>query len=304
MKMNLPSKLQLSAEDRALLAGAEGSDLPALGPPPITLNQPLSPAVLPGDGRVQGAVVGGYVVPWNDEWIATEEYRSVIFAFTEDFREYRPNRGGLAHVHPTIPADARWRDDKTPKGHYRDTNDNPVEDTINCFMLVVNLKPVPFGGVFRFSRSALTVGRELGSRAQRLKVDGENISGMVIGLWEWTSRLAPGANSTSFYLPVPTLLGRLGERMGPTLAQVRLAAQLRQKFKEGLPWAPEPTAAAPEIAAQPDGSPSRIPSSPRLSDGAPKFTSGKQVADAPREQAPPPSLESDYGFDGDSDITF
>ncbi len=302
--MNLPSKLQLSAEDRALLAGAEGSDLPALGPPPITLNQPLSPAVLPGDGRVQGAVVGGYVVPWNEESIAIERYRSVIFAFTEDFREYRPNRGGLAHVHPTLPADARWRDDKNPKGHYRDSNDNPVEDTINCFMMVVNLKPEPFGGVFRFSRKALAVGRDLSNRAHRLKVEGENISGMVIGLWGWTSRLAPGANSSSFYLPVMTLLGKLGEPTGPTLAQVRLAAQLRQKFKEGLPWAPEPPAPSLKLAAQSEGSVSQVPSSPRLSDGAPKFTSGKQVWDAPREQAPPPSSENDYGFDADPDIPF
>jgi hypothetical protein len=179
--MNLPSKLQLSAEDKALLAGAEGPDLSGLGPPPITLNQPLSPAVLPGDGRVQGAAVGGWTLPWNDTWIAAELFSSVILGFTEDFREYRPNRGGLAQVHSAMPADARWRDDRTPRGHYRDSNDNPVEDTINCFMMVVNLKPEPFGGVFRFSRKALAVGRELENRAHRLKVEGENISGMVIG---------------------------------------------------------------------------------------------------------------------------
>jgi hypothetical protein len=264
MKMNLPSKLQLSAEDKALLAGASGADLPDLGPPPITLNSPLSPAVLPGDGNVPDAKVGGYVVPSNDKLIPVERFKSIVFAFTEDFREYRPNRGGLARVHPALPADARWHDDRTPKGHYRDSNDNQVDDTINCFMMVVNLKPEPFGRVFRFSRKALAVGRELENRAHRLKVEGENISGMVIGLWEWTSRLAPGANSTSFYLPVLTLLGKFGEPAGPTLAQVRLAAQLRQKFKEGLPWAPEPPAPQLKVSAPSERSVSQVPSSPRL----------------------------------------
>jgi hypothetical protein len=78
-----------------------------------------------------------------------------------------------------------------------------------------------------------------------LRIEGEKISGMVLGLWEWSSRLKPGANGTNFYLPVVTSLGKLGEANGPSLELVRFAAQLRQKFREGLPW--EPPAPPPEI---------------------------------------------------------
>jgi hypothetical protein len=47
----------------------------------------------------------------------------------------------------------------------------------------------------------------------------------------------------SWHVPVLTLEGVLGEPKGPTLEQVRLAAQLRQAFKQGLQ--------APELIAAP-----------------------------------------------------
>jgi hypothetical protein len=91
-------------------------------------------------------------------------------------------------------------------------------------------------------------------------------------------------NSTSFYLPVLALLGKLGEPTGPTVAQVRLAAQLRQKFKEGLPWAPEPPVELEKPA-------------PRQRSVT--ITSGKQALDDAR-----PLLPDRYdGPDGD-DIPF
>ena len=278
----------MSAEDRALLPDAQGSDLRARGPPPITLNQPLSPAVLPGEGHVQNAVVGGYVVPWNGTWISVERYHSLIVAFGDDHREYRPNRGGLAMVHPARPGDARWHDDKTPKGFYRDGNDNPVEETISCIQLIVGLKPASIGGVFRFARSALEVGRALCDRAQRLRIEGENISGMVLGLWEWSSRLKQ-ANGTNFYLPVVTSLGKLGEANGPSLELVRFAAQLRQKFREGLPWQPDPSVQPLEIAPQIEKLAQRR--------GSVEIRPGRGAWDEPPpEQAPPPDR-----YDGPDD---
>jgi hypothetical protein len=287
MKINMPSKLQLSDVDRALFAGASGADLADLGPTPITLNQALSPAVLPGDGNVPSAKLGGYVVPYNDKSIPVERFRSIVFAFTEDFREYRPNRGGLAcPPYSEMPADARWYDDRTPLGNYRD-NGNIVEDTINCFMLVVGLRPTTFGGVFRFARTSLTVGRDLGNRAQRLKVEGENIAGMIIGMWEWSSRHVPKPGGKSYYSPVLTLVGKLGEAKGPSLEWVRFAAQLRQKFKEGLPWAPEPPVPPGELEK------------PAAQQGSVTIKSGKQAWDDER----PPLPDRYDGPDGD-DIPF
>ena len=67
------------------------------------------------------------------------------------------------------------------------------------------------------------------------------ISGMILGLGEWSSRLEQRGDYR-WLLPRVELVGKLGQAGGPSFEQVRFAAGLRQSFKRALPWTPAPPA--------------------------------------------------------------
>ena len=63
-----------------------------------------------------------------------------------------------------------------------------------------------------------------------------------------TSRLEK-KDTRRWFLPVPTLIGKLGEPNGPSLADVLKDAELRQAFLKGLPLPGAPCAARDRSAA-------------------------------------------------------
>jgi hypothetical protein len=277
MSTSVSAQLQMTASDRALLAGVGDADLASKGPLQIKLLQNNSPELTAGTAEYLGdhARAGMFAVPHEGEWILTKSdqgYDFQLVAFTRAFLEWLAGRGGFVAPHSEKPGDAVWLDKggRHPTWDHEDVgaekagfwraNGNKVEETILAHKLVGNIGlKAPIAGVFGFRSTALAVGRDLGDRAQRLKVEGENIKGIILGKWKMTSRLEV-RNDYRWWLPVATLIGKFGEKTGPTLAEVRLAASLRQAFKEGLPWAPEP----PEPPAPPSEhiAPARIAPAP------------------------------------------
>ena len=65
-----------------------------------------------------------------------------------------------------------------------------------------------------------------------------------------TSRLEK-KDTRRWFLPVPTLIGKLGEPNGPSLADVLKDAELRQAFLKGLPLPGATRAASNRSAAAP-----------------------------------------------------
>jgi hypothetical protein len=88
-------------------------------------------------------------------------------------------------------------------------------------------------------------------------------------------------------LPVPILLGKLGERHGPSIDDVIVLAQLRQAFKEG---APLPESPETRVLAAP----------PREAGPKPIITSDRPALASP-EPSPPPPIESYDGPDASSE---
>ena len=90
-------------------------------------------------------------------------------------------------------------------------------------------------GFYRFSKTALPIGRDLTNRAQVLSVEGlDGVKGPVLGRYKMTSFLKKEDNRR-WYLPAIEYLGKLGQPNGPSLASVMELAQLRKTFLAGLP---------------------------------------------------------------------
>jgi hypothetical protein len=139
-----------------------------------------------------------------------------------------------------------------------------------------------------FSKTALRIGDELATRSQRLSVDGGELKGSVLGLFQMTTRLKT-EGARRWFLPVPTPIGKLGERAGPQLSDVLACAKLRQAFLEGapLPETPEP----PALAAPPQTPQPIITSGPALAE-----PSSPPPSPPPAEYAGPGEIDDDIPF--------
>ena len=81
------------------------------------------------------------------------------------------------------------------------------------------------------------------------KSQGDDIANPVTRKWRMTSQLERRGEHR-WYKPLATLLGKFGEPNGPTIEQVRLGAQLRKAFKDGMGWeAPLEPPTPPDLSA-------------------------------------------------------
>ena len=188
--------------------------------------------------------------------------------------------------YPEKPSGAVWREDAMGKRACLDDDGNSVVETLGCFMRLVNGQI----GRFDFSKTAKPIGDELATRSQRLSIKDGDLKGSVLGLFQLTTRLkVDGARR--WFLPAPILLGKLGEKTGPSLDSVIACAELRRAFKEGAPLPEMPE--TPALVA-----PARAPG-PR-----PVITSGRQALASPEPPPAPPPSEYAGPSEIDDDIPF
>jgi hypothetical protein len=271
----------LTPEQRALIAGVAAPDVPGKPLPPIKIAQSNSPELLDSpdnEACLPGAVAGGFIVPNREGRVfqpSPPGIRFQIFGWATVWHVYERRPDGSNQrigSHPEKPQGAMWREDGTGKRACLDDDGNSVVETLGCFMRLAGSGQI---GRFDFSKTAKPIGDELATRSQRLSTKDGDLKGSVLGLFQMTTRLkVDGARR--WFLPVPNLLGKMGEKNGPSVDDVIACAQLRQAFKEGapLPETPEPQAiAAPARQAGP----------------RPVITSGRQALANPEPQPPPPS---------------
>lgn len=189
--------------------------------------------------------------------------------------------------YPEKPSDAIWREIATGGRACLNEQGHAVIETLGCFMRLATTRQV---GRFDFSKTALHPGKELATRSQRLSVDGGELKGSVLGLFQMTSRLETQGRR-SWFLPVTILCGKLGEAAGPSPADVIACAQLRQAFLEGAPL-PE----TPETPA--------LTAPPREAGPRPIITSGRQALANPEPPPSPPPAEYAGPAELDDDIPF
>jgi hypothetical protein len=244
----MPKQIQpmaLTPEDEALIAGVQERDLAPPGPKLIAFLQNNSTKMLE---KVKSSKAGDYAVPREGEHLlckAAVGVPHVPVGYERFYVEWAANRGGYVDKHLKKPADARWlKANESPdrkQGFWRDSG-NKIEDTVFAHLLVLLDGREPFGATFPFRSTALNIGLDYENQAERIKVENTKLGGAVISKWRMTSRIERDGDF-SWYVPVLTLEGVLGEPKGPTLEQTRLAAQLRRAFKQGLQ--------APELIAAP-----------------------------------------------------
>jgi hypothetical protein len=282
--------IQLTPAERALLQGVAIPDLPVGALPSIKLLQTNSPELLNANDNemfLEGATAGGFVAPHREGRVflpSPPGFRFQIFGWDKFYYEYEKRADGTdgrpVDKHLDKPQDAHWLDAGVPKPGYYRANGNRIVETLGCYMRLPETGQV---GRFDFSKTALRIGRELADRSQRLKIEGEEIKGAVVGLFLMVSRVEK-KNDRRWFLPAPQFLGKLGAVNGPSLADVLACAALRQAFLKGAPL-PEPPE-QPAIAASP-------PERPR-----PIITSGGAALAGPE---PPPSAPPPTSYDGPDD---
>jgi hypothetical protein len=243
----MPKQIQpmaLTPEDEALITGVRERDLAPPGPKLIALLQNNSTRMLE---KVKSSKPGDYAVPREGEHLlfkATIGVPHVPVGYERFYVEWAANRGGYVDKHLKKPADACWlKANESPdrKQGFWLANGNKLEDTVFAHLLVLLDGRDPFGATFPFRSTALNIGLDYENQAERIKVENTKLGGAVVSKWRMTSRIERDGDF-SWHVPVLTLEGVLGEPKGPTLEQVRLAAQLRRAFKESLP-APIPITA-------------------------------------------------------------
>lgn len=244
----LKSSSFLTPEDLALLAETAGDDLPSGLVGLIKLMQGMSAEMAPTHTKyVDGAALGDFVIPRQDEQLLVKGaigYSYLVIGAECHWPEYLPARGGFVESHDRKPPDTRWlKPDASPdgrEGNYRD-NGNRVEETWYGHLLILpDAGGEPFPASYAFHSTACPIGKDMLRRAGRkVVIDGVSVSNPALIKWRMTSRPEKG-NGSPYYLPVPTIVGRAGEKNGPTPDEWRRAAQLRKTFKQGLPVEEEP----------------------------------------------------------------
>jgi hypothetical protein len=296
--MNTQIASTLTPQQRALISGVAAPDVAGKPLPPIRLLQSNSPDLLDSPDNemfLPGAVAGGFAIP-NREGRTFQPsppgIRFGIFGWSTTWHIYekRPD-GSNQRVDslPQKPSDAVWRESADGRRACVNDQGHAVVETLSAYVRLAGTGQV---GRYDFSKTAKRVGDELATRSQRLSTKDGELKGSVLGLFQMTSRLEQ-QGARRWFLPVPILLGKMGEKNGPSVDEVLKAAELRQAFLNGapLPESPNrPAITAPQLEArQPETRPRAV------------FTSGHQ---APVRPEPPPPAAYAGPAEIDDDIPF
>jgi hypothetical protein len=275
----------------ALVADVSGADLPPATPKLASLIQAGSADLL---DQLEGSAAGDYAVPVPAGYKLVKGATGIVVVpvyFRIAWPEWGPDRSGLVDIHPTKPRDAQWLSDKespTGKaGHHRLSTRNKVEETVYASLLAVgDGEPFPMSLAFR--SSSIGVGKDFAGQAERVVSLDKKFTGAVCGKWRLTSRVEKKLDYR-WHIPVTTRLGVFGQPTGPSVDEMRMAAELRRDLKA---QASVEQAARLETARAIEG-PSRASIT---------ITSGRQaIAHQEPPPAPPPPIESYDGPDESSE---
>jgi hypothetical protein len=236
--------------------------------PAIALLQSNSPQLIRGNKAfVANAMAGTYLVPVGDGGIVLESLDFLLLRFVLNHPEFQKGGiGGPIHdygVDKPRDADFHYAHEGYPRsGHYLPSG-NEVVPTITAYMLAM-IEGRLYPNIFRFTHSAHTIGKNLYFRTEKLKaaVDGKEERGCAVGKYRLTATLRTDGGR-SWFQPVCTVLGKVGEDRGPALEQARCAIGVREALLAGADWAslelPAPAATPSLPKPESDGPPEPPP---------------------------------------------
>ena len=232
------TNIALTAEDRAVAQiSSREADLPPSAGLSSSLLQNMSLALSQHEpGFLPGAAAGDFLLLYaNGERSLVKGalgFACSVVAFSRCFKEWLPDRGGFVASYEERPEGADWSVAADGRKAFLMPNGNRLEETVSSYLLVDGR-----GIVFDWKSSALRAGRDFHDRASHVRavVDGCEVWGFGVSKWRIMSRLERGPRG-SWFTPTATMLGRLNEPDGPSLAEWRLAVKARQAFKSGAGW--------------------------------------------------------------------
>jgi hypothetical protein len=281
----------LTDAQRALLGDVGEADLPPRLPEPFRLVAPASHCLLPGNRRYHKEAKPGTFLGLVEGVPTVLPKLTGIIAGVENTFIERTSDFGFIAEYARRPPDAVWlRADEASDGKagLALPNGHRVHELIVLFLVLLNPElKAPSPGIFSFTKGNLAAARDLVDRASRLRDDELGVKGCVLGLIEISATLASGTFGP-YWAPVPRLIGKLGESLGPTLDQVLLAAAVRKGFKAGEAWPLAIAAVGAEVPGQRPALAAAQASEPRPQPRA-QITSGRlKLDDGPPA---PPVLE-------------
>lgn len=220
-----------SPELASLVADVSGADLPPAPPKLTALVQAGSADLL---DQIPDLAAGDFAVPVPDGYRLVKGATGLTVVpvyFNIAWVEWGADRSGLVAVYPTKPNDAQWfsaDNSPTSKAGFHNADGNKLEQTVYASLLVTEDEPFPM--TFAFRSSAFQIGRDFAGSAERVSSLDRRLVGAVCGKWRLTSRVEKKLDYR-WHIPVTTRLGVFGQATGPTVDEMRQAAEMRLAFK-------------------------------------------------------------------------
>jgi hypothetical protein len=299
--MSPSSGYALTAEDRALLAQTDAyDDVPSRGPVLSAVIQPSGREMYSDSPKyIADAKPGMIALRFSaDEASAVTSFACIPFAAQTRFNIFEPDtgteQGAYVDTLPTKPSEATWRPNAQGKKKLLLPDASTVQEQ-RIVYVTVDGRPI----AFEAHSTALKATNDWLDRAKSIRVDyapsggtPERFRGMPFARWK-VSVLERREASYCWFTPQVTLIGRLGEEGGPTLAEALAARRMRESFvQEGVisegAFTPTPKLGAPAALNEAQGAAPR-----RL-----------QTVTTGREEPPPPATYDGPGDPLDDDVPF
>ena len=176
---NVPAGLDLTSLQADAGAGSRNITAEDMQTPIISILQANSPQCKKSDGKyIKGASEGMLYNNVTQEIYSGDEGINVVPCFFEKlFIEWKPNRGGLAGIHPSnTPLKDEAKIVVTPEGKEVLTlkNGNQLSETNQHYVLVVKPDGSFEPAVLALSSSALKSSRQLNTLIKRVMLPGKN----------------------------------------------------------------------------------------------------------------------------------
>jgi hypothetical protein len=285
------------------------SDFPLKGPPLSNVialtGKELDPAAI--NKFIAGAAPGKLALRFSvDEAKVVGSFDFLSFATDTYFSIYGPTRGtDQGEYLETITdrpsrTEADWRLGKDGRRHWFYQDGREIKETLLIYMIVDGRVIA-----FRARSSALRPMKDMLNRAGRLlarypvevngKVENQLFHGPLVSKWRMST--FEHREAFRYWTPLPTLLGKLGQKGGPSFEEYLFARRARESFRQDglLLGAPALAPPEPPPAIESKASIPLPPQSAKIT-----VTSGPQAYAS--HEDPPPHDRYDGPTDRDGDI--
>jgi len=283
---NMPSvptsSYALTEEDRALLAQRDAyDDVPSRGPVLSNIIQPSGREMYSDSPKyIADARPGLIALRFSaDDASAVASIACIPFAAQTRFNIFEPDmgteQGDYIDTLPKKPSEATWRPNANGKKKLLMPDGRVVQEQ-RIVYAIVDGRPI----ALETHSTGLRAIDDWLARAKSVRVDyahpggtTERYRGMPFANWK-VATLERRESSYRWYVPQVTLIGRLGEDGGPTLAESLAARRMREGFVEEGVIPDDAYIPTPRLSAPPTGPALASNAQDGIRRGSASFTTG------------------------------